>query len=177
MFVLMSGVFLVSSAAAAAQREYPATATIRGENIWLRVEPAEDTDVLAYLQRGDEVLVTGDTTAGDGDAFYPVEVIETAETGWVRDLAIDPRGFGAVATLPDVVIDEPPADQGTNRSNRKSRTRELQALADAGELDCEDFSSQAEAQAFFDSQGWSATNDPYSLDQGGDPGVPCESLS
>jgi len=42
--------------------------------------------------------------------------------------------------------------------------------------DCEDFSSQRQAQAYFDARGWSADNDPYRLDQGGTPGVPCEDL-
>ena len=42
------------------------------------------------------------------------------------------------------------------------------------EPDCEDFASQAEAQAYFDANGWSAEVDPFQLDQGGIPGVPCE---
>lgn len=42
------------------------------------------------------------------------------------------------------------------------------------EPDCEDFASQAEAQAYFDANGWSAENDPFQLDQGGIPSVPCE---
>ena len=27
--------------------------------------------------------------------FYPIEVVETGETGWVRDLAVDPRSFAS----------------------------------------------------------------------------------
>jgi hypothetical protein len=105
-----------------AQRDYPATAVIRGENIWLRIDPAEDTEVLAYLQRGDSIRVTGDAAAGDGDAFYPVEVVETGETGWVRDLAVDPRSFTSVSTLPEVVIDEPPTEvEPTPREQRSNR--------------------------------------------------------
>lgn len=42
--------------------------------------------------------------------------------------------------------------------------------------DCEDFSTQRQAQAYFDARGWSADDDPYRLDQGGIPGVPCEAL-
>ena len=38
------------------------------------------------------------------------------------------------------------------------------------DLDCEDFESQAEAQAAFDAN----PNDPFRLDQGGEPGVACE---
>src|SRR5919107_1475216 len=102
--------FVLSGSPLLAQRDYPATATIRGENIWLRIDPAEDTDVLAYLQRGDPIRVTADAVPGDGDAFYPIEVVETGETGWVRDLAVDPRSFTPVETLPEVVIDEPPPE-------------------------------------------------------------------
>jgi hypothetical protein len=90
-----------------AQRQYPATATIRGENIWLRVDPAEDTGIVAYLQRGDQIRVTADAIAADGDAFYPVEVVETEVSGWVRDLAVDPRSFTSVETLPEVDVNEP----------------------------------------------------------------------
>jgi hypothetical protein len=114
--------FVVSGSPLLAQRDYPATATIRGENIWLRVDPAEDTEVLAYLQRGDPIRVTGDAVPADGDAFYPIEVVETGETGWVRDLAVDPRSFTPVETLPEVVIDEPPPDEEpTPRERRTNR--------------------------------------------------------
>ena len=108
--ILTTALFVLSGSPLRAQRDYPATATIRGENIWLRVDPAEDTDVLTYLQRGDPIRVTGDAVPADGDAFYPVEVVETDETGWVRDLAIDPRSFTSVETLPEVVLDEPPPE-------------------------------------------------------------------
>ena len=108
--ILATALFVLSGSPLLAQRDYPATATIRGENIWLRVDPAEDTDVLTYLQRGDPIRVTGDAVPADGDAFYPIEVVETGETGWVRDLAVDPRSFTSVETLPEVVIDEPPPE-------------------------------------------------------------------
>jgi hypothetical protein len=108
--ILATALFILSGSPLLAQRDYPATATIRGENIWLRIDPAEDTEVLAYLQRGDPIRVTGDAVPADGDAFYPIEVVETGETGWVRDLAVDPRSFTAVETLPEVVIDEPPPE-------------------------------------------------------------------
>lgn len=45
------------------------------------------------------------------------------------------------------------------------------------DLDCADFSTQAEAQSFFDGCGFTATNDPMSLDNVGvGNGVACESL-
>ena len=112
----------------AAQREYPATATIRGENIWLRVDPAEDTEIVAYLQRGDQIRVTADSTAADGDEFYPVEVVETGESGWVRDLAVDPRSLAPIETLPEVEVeDAPAADQGD--SERTARQRDGRAAS------------------------------------------------
>src|SRR4029078_10144153 len=42
--------------------------------------------------------------------------------------------------------------------------------------DCQDFSTQRQAQAYFDARGWSKDDDPYRLDQGGAPGVACEDL-
>ncbi len=44
-----------------------------------------------------------------------------------------------------------------------------------GAYNCEDFATQAAAQAFFDSNGFSATYDPYGLDFDSD-GMPCESI-
>src|ERR671912_1152458 len=116
--ILATALFVLSGTPLLAQRDYPATATIRGENIWLRVDPAEDTEVLTYLQRGDPIRVTGDAVPADGDAFYPIEVVETSETGWVRDLAGDPRSFTAVAELPEVVVEDPPAEETTGRNTR-----------------------------------------------------------
>lgn len=209
--VLVSGLLLVPSAAAVAQRQYPATAAIRGENIWLRVEPAEDTEALAYLQRGDQIRVTGDSTAADGDTFSPIEVVETGETGWVRELAVDPRTFAAVATVPEVDVEAAPVADATAGDTRPRRTRtprerpgtDTSAIGeptrtprakrtatpkndggieisrgDPTKLDCEDFDTQAEAQDYFDAQGWTATNDPEGLDATNrdDDGIPCESL-
>jgi hypothetical protein len=125
--ILATVLFVLSASPLLAQRDYPATATIRGENIWLRVDPAEDTEVLTYLQRGDPIRVTGDAVPADGDAFYPIEAVETGETGWVRDLAVDPRSFTSVEALPELVIDEPPAVEVTaepaGRNARPNRER------------------------------------------------------
>jgi hypothetical protein len=118
--ILATALFVLSASPLLAQRNYPAAATIRGENIWLRVDPAEDTEVLTYLQRGDPIRVTSDAVAADGDAFYPIEVVETGETGWVRDLAVDPRSFTEIAELPEVVVDEPPAVEVTAEPERRN---------------------------------------------------------
>jgi hypothetical protein len=122
--ILVTALFVHSGAPLLAQRDYPATATIRGENIWLRIDPAEETDVLAYLQRGDPIRVTGEAVPADGDAFYPVEVVDTGETGWVRDLAVDPRTFTSVETLPEVVVDEPPAVEVTPEPERRNNRQQ-----------------------------------------------------
>ena len=42
-----------------------------------------------------------------------------------------------------------------------------------GDLDCDDFASQEEAQKHWDEHGYSADNDPERLDRDND-GVPCE---
>jgi hypothetical protein len=122
--ILAAALFVLSGSPLLAQRDFPATATIRGENIWLRVDPAEDTEVLAYLQRGDPIRVTDDVVPADGDAFYPIEVVETGETGWVRDLAVDPRSFTSVETLPEVVIDEPPVVEVTPEPERRNNRQQ-----------------------------------------------------
>lgn len=88
----------------------PAAAVIRGENIWLRFDPAEPTDIIAILQRGDEITITGAAVSADGYTFYPVEVLETEETGWVRTIFVDPGSIiplVEVAPEPDVVVVEP----------------------------------------------------------------------
>lgn len=48
-------------------------------------------------------------------------------------------------------------------------------LARAADRDCSDFATQAAAQAYFDANGYSATNDPERLDADSDS-VACESL-
>ena len=82
---------------------YPADAVIRGENIRLRVEPAEDSADVAILQRGDAIIVTAESTRANGEDFFPVEVVLTGATGWIRALAVDPRSIAASTTEPEVV--------------------------------------------------------------------------
>src|SRR4051812_26358680 len=89
LFTLLATLALIYAAAllplaADAQQTFPATAVIRGENVWLRAAPANQTTVFALLQRGDTVTLTGPLTAADGDAFYPVSVSSINQSGWVR---------------------------------------------------------------------------------------------
>ena len=93
----------------------PASAVIRGENIWLRVEPAAEPVIVRYLQRGDAVTLTGAAVTVDGMAFVPVETA-SGETGWVRDLAIDPRSL--------VGPDEGAASDGGRGQKRETRRRQ-----------------------------------------------------
>jgi hypothetical protein len=91
----------------------PASAVIRGENIWLRVEPAAETLIVSYLQRGDAVTLTGEAVTADDIDFVPVETA-SGETGWVRDLAIDPRTL--VGSEEGAASDE---DSGQKREPRR----------------------------------------------------------
>jgi hypothetical protein len=93
----------------------PASAVIRGENIWLRVEPAAEPVIVRYLQRGDAVTLTGAAVTADGMVFVPVETA-SGETGWVRDLAIDPRSL--------VGPDEGAASDGGRGQKRETRRRQ-----------------------------------------------------
>jgi hypothetical protein len=54
----------------------------------------------------------------------------------------------------------------------------MAGVASAQDRDCRDFDTQQEAQAYFDEQGYSATNDPERLDSlnGAGDGIACEAL-
>jgi hypothetical protein len=105
---------------------FPASAVIRGENVWLRAAPALQTDVITLLQRGNAITITGAPTLADGDEFYPVQDVATGQSGWVRALFIDPRSIVAIAAppaaptaVPPVTTPEPtPADDGGNNGNK-----------------------------------------------------------
>lgn len=86
---------------AGAQQTYPASAVVRGENVWLRVDPAEDTEIVSLLQRGDTVTLTGDAQDADGNALYPVEV---DETGWVHVLFVDPCDIMSIGEAPSIQL-------------------------------------------------------------------------
>ncbi len=98
---------------------FPATAVIRGENIRLRVDPALETDDLSIMERGDEVTITGEAVAADGDLFYPVDLNATGESGWVRVLFIDPNSIA-----PLLVVDEPVAAKDAKPKKNKNANQD-----------------------------------------------------
>jgi hypothetical protein len=117
---------------------FPASALVRGENVWLRLDPTADTEVIALLQRGDPITITGESVFDGDDEYYPVESDLTAESGWIGALFIDPRSVaGASAVVvpldevdaepeQDVAVDEP-ADQ--RQQDREARRQARQANA------------------------------------------------
>jgi len=107
---------------------FPATAVIRGENIRLRVDPALETDDLSVMERGDEVTITGEAVAADGDLFYPVDLTATGESGWVRVLFIDPTSI-----VPLLVVDDPVAakDAKPKKDKNANQDRTQKKTADA----------------------------------------------
>jgi hypothetical protein len=156
------GAIILPFAEVAYAQQFPASAVIRGENIRLRLEPAEETDNVAILQRGDQITITGDVTAADGLAFYPVEVEQTGDAGWVRDLFINPRSIvplvepaPALEPAPEAEPEAEPApdasaEDGNNqrrerpaRQNRQNR----QAAAEGDEAAAEDDAAAAEEDA------------------------------
>src|SRR4051812_20193807 len=110
---------------------FPSSAVIRGENVWLRAAPALQADVIALLQRGNAITITGAPTLADGDEFYPVQDAATGQSGWVRVLFIDPRSVVAIAAppaaptaVPPVTTPAPPpADDGGNNGNNKNKNK------------------------------------------------------
>lgn len=144
-------------------QQFPSSAVIRGENIRLRLEPAEATEDVAILQRGDEITITGDVTAADGLTFYPVEVVQTDDAGWVRDLFINPKSIVPLegpAPEPEPEAEPAPdasAEEGNNerrerpaRNNRQNRqNREAAAAAEdaaAADQAAEDEATAADAE-------------------------------
>ena len=52
---------------------------LRGENIRLREEPADDAAELAVLQGGAEVDITGEPVLVEGHAWWPVTVVDSED--------------------------------------------------------------------------------------------------
>jgi hypothetical protein len=67
------------------------------------------------------------------------------------------------------------ARKRARRDARQARRRGNNDQSGSTDRNCSDFATQAEAQAFWDAKGYSASNDPHNLDGDGN-GIPCESL-
>lgn len=143
-FALTSFAPLIWPLAAAAQQialeEFPASAQVRGENVWLRLEPAAETEVVTLLQRGDPITITGASVFDGQDEFYPVDAELTGESGWIEVLFIDPRSLSDASTVVvpleeiDIPLDETDTvDDGGNQrqQNREARRLQRQAETDA----------------------------------------------
>lgn len=118
---------------------FPVSALVRGENVWLRLDPAADTEVLALLQRGDPITITGESVFDGDEEYYPVATDLTGETGWIGALFIDPRSIAGTSTVVvpveeiDVPVEEtePVDDAGNQRQqNREGRQQARQAEAE-----------------------------------------------
>jgi len=102
---------------------FPASAIIRGENIWVRADPEAATEILTYFNRGDAITITGESARADGEEYFPVEVDATGESGWVRDLFIDPESLVSVLTL-----EEPARDRPTRRDRAAEEPEEPEEI-------------------------------------------------
>jgi hypothetical protein len=98
--IALLGISLPLAAQEGAAPAFPATGIIRGENIWLRADPASATDILMVMQRGDAVTIREDATSADGDRYYPIELAESGNAGWVRTLFVDPESIAPLTTVP-----------------------------------------------------------------------------
>jgi hypothetical protein len=60
------------------------------DQVNLRAEPSTSSEIVTVLRRGDRLAITGEDEEGDGFTWYPVEVEESGETGYVASHLIDP---------------------------------------------------------------------------------------
>ncbi len=136
-FALLGLLAFTQPPLAAAQQlvfeSFPASAIVRGENVWLRLDPAADTEVIELLQRGDSITITGESEFDGEDEYYPVESDLTGEIGWIGALFIDPRSIAGAGTVlvpldevdappeDDVAVDEPANQRQQDREARQAR--------------------------------------------------------
>lgn len=113
MSLLLAGAGLLLVPTISAQEvTFPASAVIRGENIRLWSDASVNSDELEILQRGDAITITGAAVAAEGDEFYPVEFVESGQTGWVRTVFVNPDSLVPVQVL------EPANEERQNRRNQ-----------------------------------------------------------
>lgn len=82
-----------ATTAATAGAFAPGEAVMNGaEDTNLRDGPGLDTGVIATLPLGTELTITGPPVTADGFVWWPVEVAETGETGYVAEELLTPAG-------------------------------------------------------------------------------------
>ncbi len=173
--VLLTGVLASNLVWPAAAQQitidtFPTDAIVRGENVWLRFDPAEATEILMYLERGDAITITGESVEADGDVFFPVEVVDTGEIGWIRDLFIDPGSIGPAEDVTvDIAAPEEPVDtqaaRATRRTNRENRPNRAARNANRGQAQTQD-EAAAPSDTFSFSGSAPTVTDPFTVSSG-----------
>jgi len=125
----------------------------QGQKLWF----FGDGELLGSVTHG------GSATGYAGITMVCVDQPEVCAAGF-RNLVIRELGAGGPVTPPPAQPDPTPTTPTTPP-----------VVGDGIDYDCSDFSTQAEAQAYFESQGGSPTNNVDGLDANGD-GIACESL-
>ncbi len=68
------------------------TAQVGADKLNLRSEASTGGDIVAELEPGTRVAITGEPIAAENHTWYPVEVIETGKTGFVAEGFLVPAG-------------------------------------------------------------------------------------
>ncbi len=106
---------------------------LRGENIRLREEPADDAAELAVLQGGAEVDITGEPVLVEGHAWWPVTVVDSEDEGWVRWEFLEGATSAAdPATTEEPVDDEPLEEERSRRDATEPANDEPEVEEPAG---------------------------------------------
>lgn len=132
-------------------------------------------DVVADIENLDDALLDPETL----DNLYPMLVIPGADVGDPETLDLDSFNVLPGAALPSTTGDGVGSQGGDNAApsaDGATRNRSQRDTSQAGggeDRNCPDFSSQEEAQDYFDQAGGSETNNVDGLDQDGD-GIACE---
>ncbi len=59
------------------------TVTVTETEVNLRAEPTTGGEIVTTLDRGTALVITGEPVTADGYRWYPVEVTETGERGFI----------------------------------------------------------------------------------------------
>lgn len=162
---------------------------LTGETVWLEADPTQGerdkySRLLRFVWTDDATVDFGKVMIATGFAYeytyntpYKYQAVykqaqKEAEQGkkglWADNACPVATTKPTVAPTQSTSTYQPPANQGGGACKYSCTSPDR---------DCSDFSSHAEAQAFFDCCGFTATNDPMKLDSVGvGDGVACESI-